>query len=135
MEDDIDEVLNINQSIESISKSKNKKKLLVKKKEENEEKENELEIKEEKDKSNEDIKQEVKDYISHAGNDPEYLKLIETDPQSLFESIDENKLLEWMKILKAKSPLTPQLKNKDKEILDIQLDDIKKKYPIIYNDS
>ena len=135
MEDDIDEVLNINQSIESISKSKNKKKLLVKKKEENEEKENELEIKEEKDKSNEDIKQEIKDYISHAGNDPEYLKLIETDPQSLFESIDENKLLEWMKILKAKSPLTPQLKNKDKEILDIQLDDIKKKYPVIYNDS
>ena len=135
MEDDIDEVLNINQSIESISKSKNKKKLLVKKKEENEEKENELEIKEEKDKSNEDIKKEIKDYISHAGNDPEYLKLIETDPQSLFESIDENKLLEWMKILKAKSPLTPQLKNKDKEILDIQLDDIKKKYPVIYNDS
>ena len=72
MEDDIDEVLNINQSIESISKSKNKKKLLVKKKEENEEKENEIEIKEEKDKSNEDIKQEIKDYISHACNDPEY---------------------------------------------------------------
>ena len=135
MEDDIDEVLNINQSIESISKSKNKK-ILVKKKETQEnQKENKSEQKEENGKSDEDIKQEIKDYINHANNDPEYLKLIETDPQSLFESIDESKLSDWIKILKAKSPLTPQLKNKDKEILDIKLGDIRKKYPVIFNDS
>ena len=135
MEDDIDEVLNINQSIESISKSKNKK-ILVKKKETQEnQKENKTEQKEENGKSDEDIKQEIKDYINHANNDPEYLKLIETDPQSLFESIDESKLSDWIKILKAKSPLTPQLKNKDKEILDIKLGDIRKKYPVIFNDS
>ena len=137
MDDDIDEVLNINQSIESSAKSKNKE-LLIKTKENKEEKseqKKEDEI-EELNISNEDIKQKIKEYIALSGNDPEYLKLISTDPQSLFSSIDEKKISDWFKILKQKSPFTLQLnKNKDKEILSTKLDSIRAKYPVINNDS
>ena len=137
MDDDIDEVLNINQSIESSSKSKNKE-LLIKTKENKEEKseqKKEDEI-EELNISNEDIKQKIKEYIALSGNDPEYLKLISTDPQSLFSSIDEKKISDWFKILKQKSPFTLQLnKSKDKEILSTKLDSIRAKYPVINNDS
>ena len=141
MKDDIDEVLNINENVDSNSKNDNKNEILIKEEEpqekppENKSEPNLSKDNERKEKSDEDFKKEIKDYIAHSGNNPEYLKLIETDPQSLFESIDEKKLSDWIKILTAKSPLTPQLKNKDKEILEISLDNIRGKYPVINNDS
>ena len=141
MKDDIDEVLKINENVESMSKSNNKNEILIKKEDpkekpqENKSGPNLSKDNDESNKSDEDFKKEIKDYLAHAGNDPEYLKLIETDPQSLFSSIDEKKLSDWIKILKSKSPLTPQLKNKDKEILEVPLDNIREKYPVINNDS
>ena len=97
---------------------------------------NNITIKLEEKKENPNIKEIIKDYISHTTNDPEYVNLIKENPQSLFSSIDEKKIKDWMKTLKLKCPLTFQLnQNKDSEILNISLDDIRQKNPVIYNDS
>ena len=96
---------------------------------------NEKNLKEEE-KINEEAKQIIKDYIDHSSNDPVYVNLIKENPQSLFSSIDEKILLNWRKILKLKCPFTYQLnQNKDKEILSISLENIRKTSPVISNDS
>ena len=78
-------------------------------------------------------KKTIKEYIDRSLNDPEYVNLIKENPQSLFSTVDEKKLLNWRKILRLKSPLTYQLnQNKDKEILSISLENIRKKSPVIF---
>ena len=82
------------------------------------------------------IKQTIKDYINHTNNDPEYLDLIQNNPQSLFSTIDEKILTSWRKRLKLKCPITLQAdRNKDNEILAIDIDNIKVKHSVINNDS
>ena len=136
---ELEENLNINQSIDQqsnniINENANEKdksdknkapKIMIKEK-------NSIEG----EKEDEETKKIIKDYIEHSSNDPEYVNLIKENPQSLFSTIDEKKLLNWRGILKLKSPLTYQLnQNKDKEILSISLENIKKKSPVINNDS
>jgi hypothetical protein len=104
--------------------------------EENTHKINTNEIKSEPNLSKEDIKQIIKDYIAHTTLSQNYLDLIKTDPKSLFSSIDEKKIKNWFYYLKIKCPLTPQInQNKDEDILKVSLDNIRKRYPVINNDS
>ena len=82
------------------------------------------------------IKETIKNYINHTNNDSKYLNVIENDPQSLFSTIDEGKLTSWRKKLKLNCPLTYQAdRNKDKDILAINLDNIRVKQTVINNDS
>ena len=73
------------------------------------------------------IKQTIKDYINHTNNDPEYLDLIQNNPQSLFSTIDEKILTSWRKRLKLKCPITLQAdRNKEAEWLAKKQELVKK---------
>ena len=133
----IEENLNINQNIESLSNDTLRKKEEIDNKKEEVQKPQTNEIKKEEEEYNEEeIKQIVKDYISNTNNNQEYYNLIGTNPQSLFSSISKSKIDEWMKTLKLKSPFTYQIPpNKDSEILATSIENIRKTNPVINNDS
>ena len=102
------------------------------------------ESKEKKEKENKNIqKEEIKDYkkiakeyISQCMNDTKYVDKIKTNPLSIFDSIDEEKLDNWETLLSNICPLTLQIKKeKDKEIMEYPyFSDISQR-TVISNDS
>ena len=129
-EQNLDENLNINDTLSSINDEEREKHKKSK------QSQNNITINIEEKKDDLDINKIVRNYMKNSQDDPEYLELINNNPLSLFSSIDENKIKNWKSTLKLKCPLTFQInQNKDSEILKIPLDNIRKKNSVINSDS
>ena len=75
----------------------------------------------------------IKDYIAKSSQDPEYDEKINTDPLSLFDSIDEQKIKFWESTLYKLTPNTKKISNdKEHSILSnlVEIKDVK----VIRND-
>ena len=83
-----------------------------------------------------DYKKIAKEYISQCMNDTKYIDKIKTNPLSIFDSIDEEKLDKWETLLSNICPLTIQIKNnKDKEIMEYPYSSNVSQRTVISNDS
>jgi len=118
--------LNIN---EETNKNNNKKET----KDEETPKNSTLEKKEEKKSIKKNYLEIVKDYINLSAQDKKYEEQIKTNPLSIFDSIDEQKIKSWESSLYKISPNTKKIPNdKEEEILS-NLIDIKEQV-VIKND-
>ena len=86
-------------------------------------------------KEKKDYNQIVKDYLTKAQIDKKYDELIETNPMSLFDTIDEEKLNLWESVLSKMSPNTRVIKEKNEQIIlsDMNMPELKES-KVISND-
>ena len=75
----------------------------------------------------------VKEYINLGGQDPKYDEQIKTNPLSLFDSIDEQKVKSWETSLYKISPNTKKITNVKEEYILSDLNEIKEQ-TVIKND-
>ena len=89
-----------------------------------------------KNEENKDYIKIAKEYISQCMNDTKYIDKIKTNPLSIFDSIDEEKLDKWKTLLSNICPLTFQIeKDRDKEIMEFPYSDNVSQRTVISNDA
>ena len=59
----------------------------------------------------------VRDYLTQSQQDTKYDELIKTNPMSLFDTIDEEKLKAWDSVLSSISPNTSKVSGRDEDLL------------------
>ena len=139
--DDLDENLNINNSLREPNKFLNENNNINENPKQDKKEENKKIIignNQEQNKKEEkiDYKLLVKQFLEKSNDDSEYMAIIKSNPMQLFDFMDEKKLDEWNSNLSDVCPLTYQFTaDKDKDILSCPPASTQAQKHVILNDS
>ena len=139
--DDLDENLNINNSLREPNKFLNENNNINENPKQDKKEENKkiiIDNNQEQNKKEEkiDYKLLVKQFLEKSNDDSEYMAIIKSNPLQLFDFMDEKKLDEWNSNLSDVCPLTYQFAvDKDKDILSCPPASTQAQKHVILNDS